>query len=260
MIIIDMGTGLRELGNDLLKRGGPVKADIFLSHTHWDHIHGWPFFVPAFISGNSFTIHGPVSSIDEKLSDVVGKQMTYSYFPVKIEHMEAEVNFVELKEEKLELGEVKIRTQYLNHPILCLGYRFEVDDRVFVYASDNEPYYNVFESSEDDLFQMEAEAAIEEMNIRILNFIKGADLLVHDAQYTAEEYPAKIGWGHTSVERLLDNVIKADVKRVALFHHDPERTDLDLDDILEKSRQMLRDKGHESIEVIGASEGSIIEL
>lgn len=266
MIIIDMGTGLRELGNDLMRRGigaGGVQANIFLSHTHWDHIHGWPFFVPAFIPGNRFTIHGPVSGIDETLEDVVGKQMLYSYFPVKLDYMAAEVNFIELKEEEITLGDVKIKTQYLNHPILCLGYRFEADGCVFVYASDTEPYHNVFAAGAEDLddeFAAEAQRAIDDMNLRTLGFIKDADLVIHDAQYTAKEYSSKVGWGHTSLEDVVDNATKANVKRVAMYHHDPERSDDDLLELEQYATKIVQDRGLDKPEVFAATEGKSLEL
>jgi len=254
LFIIDCGTGIRELGLDLMGRGLPIHANIFLSHTHWDHIHGFPFFVPAFIPGNKFVIHGPVN-FNERLEDIVSGQMKYSYFPVKLDHMAADIKFVELKESTFEIEGVKVTTQYLNHPILVLGYRFEYDGRVMVTEYDTEPYQNMFQGDDDDdmddlLFggsqedeeeehiidqeaHDEADPIVSEMNQRVVDFAKDADLVVFDAQYTAAEYPSKVGWGHSTVDDAIRIATQGNAKRLALFHHDPTRPDNALDEIEE---------------------------
>lgn len=240
LFIIDCGTGVRELGLALMGKRKAIKANVFLSHTHWDHIHGFPFFVPAFVPGNKFVIHGPVN-FNEKLEDIVSGQMKYSYFPVKLEHMAADISFVELKECSFEIDGIKITTQYLNHPILTLGYRFEYDGKVFVTMYDNEQYQNVFKkedkhdlddllfgdssSSLDEEAEHEADAIVDEMNKRAVDFVRDADLLIFDAQYTAAEYPSKIGWGHSTIEDALRVSKEGNVKRLAFFHHEPTRND-----------------------------------
>lgn len=249
LFIVDCGTGIRELGLSLMGKGKPIHANIFLSHTHWDHIHGFPFFVPAFIPGNKFVIHGPVN-FNERLEDIVAGQMKYSYFPVKLDHMAADISFVELKESTFFVEDVKVTTQYLNHPILVLGYRFEYNGRVIVTEFDNEPYQNMFKGGEessgmDDLLfgsdeeeidkhaHEEADPIVAEMNQRAIEFARDADLLIFDAQYTAAEYPSKIGWGHSTIQDAVRVGAEANVKRLAFFHHDPTRND----DALEKMEE-----------------------
>ncbi len=143
LIIIDAGTGIRELGLSLLPKG-KVEAIILLSHTHWDHIHGFPFFVPAFIPGNKLTIYGPVN-YNEKLEEIVAGQMKYSYFPVKLEWIGADKKFVDLKEGIYEIDGIRIIAQILNHPIITMGYRIEADGKILVTEYDTEPYRNIFE-------------------------------------------------------------------------------------------------------------------
>lgn len=284
LFIIDAGTGIRELGLDMMRRGniGKVDAKIFLSHTHWDHIHGFPFFVPAFIPGNKFTFYGPVN-FNERLEDIVSGQMKYSYFPVKLDHMAATINFVELKEAIFNVEGVKITARYLNHPILTLGYRFEYNGKVVVTEFDTEPYSNVFKQGEasgvdDFLFgdsggaaedsdeeakkdTSEADPIVEEMNSRIKRFAKDADLLIFDAQYTKEEYPTKVGWGHSTIDDAINLQIESNVKRLAFFHHDPTRSDDALDEIERYAQKELhRRGGRKDQHIFAAREGMEIDV
>ncbi len=281
LFIIDAGTGIRELGLNMMGRGniGKVDAKIFLSHTHWDHIHGFPFFVPAFIPGNKFVFYGPVN-FNERLEDIVSGQMKYSYFPVKLDHLAATINFVELKESVFEVEGVKITAQYLNHPILVLGYRFEYNGKVLVTEFDTEPYSNVFkkdddsdmddflfgggksEKSEDEAGKQDdmADPIVEEMNNRVKRFAQNADLLIFDAQYTKEEYPSKIGWGHSSVDDAVNIAIESNCKRVAFFHHDPTRSDDALDAMEKYTQDELAKRGFKGQHIFAAREGMEIDL
>lgn len=239
LIIIDAGSGIRDLGNELLTKDiahGPLKSDIFLTHTHWDHIMGFPFFVPIFMPGTRLNIHGPVTYEDESLKNVLSGQWTYRYFPVRHEELSSQIAYFDLKEEHMDLGQgLTLTTKYLNHPLLCLGYRFEYQGKVFCTAYDTEPFQNVFASDPsdpayDEAMALEGEQVAKEENQRLADFIAGADLLVYDTQYTQEEYePAKKGWGHTSIEFAIEMAKKAKVKQLALFHHDPMRSDEDMD-------------------------------
>ena len=248
LLIIDAGSGIRELGNHMMKVDlpkGPINTSIFLTHTHWDHIMGFPFFTPIFIPATHLSIYGPVTYEEEGLDRIVGDQLSYRYFPVKHSELAAQITYHPLKECVMDLGDgITLKTKYLNHPILCLGYRFEYRGKVFCTTYDTEPFRNVFptdpqDPSYDRAAAEEGEKVAQEENEKILRFFQGADVLIHDTQYTHEEYLAsKIGWGHSSFEYAINSAHKADVKKLYLFHHDPMRTDKQLlalkDEYLEK--------------------------
>ncbi|MBW2166985.1 MAG: MBL fold metallo-hydrolase [Deltaproteobacteria bacterium] len=267
LIIIDAGSGIRELGNYMMANDlprGPIKTEIFLTHTHWDHIMGFPFFTPSYIPGTKLKIYGPVSYEDNSLEDSVGGQLTYRYFPVRRTELASEIEYINLKEDQFDLGDgIILTTKYLNHPLLCLGYRFEYRDKVFCTAYDTEPFQNVFCTDLDDPSYNEAMAhegdqAARAENQRVEKFTAGADLLIYDAQYTQEEYESsKIGWGHSSCEYAIATAKQAGAKRLALFHHEPIRTDEQMDELAEKycSRDHTGDT-----DIFFAREGMEIEL
>lgn len=268
LIIIDAGSGIRELAGSLLKRDlprGPIKTKIFLTHTHWDHIMGFPFFTPIFIPGTELEVYGPVTYEEDTLDKIVGDQLRYRYFPVRLEELRAKIDYFHLKESEQDLGGgVRIRTKYLNHPILVLGYRFEHMGKVFCTIYDHEPFRNVFESDSgspdyDGEASREGELAAREENEKVLQFFKGADLLVHDTQYTYAEYKkGKIGWGHSTFEWAINNAHKAHVKRLVLFHHDPERRDEELEGLVDRYRSAVRGKTRMEISI--AQEGKTITV
>ena len=239
-IIIDAGTGIRGLGNFMLANDlpkGPIATEIYLSHTHWDHIMGFPFFVPAYIPGTRLKVFGPVTYEDDPLEAVVGGQMKYRYFPVNMGELAGNIEYLRLKEEPLlDLGDgITLATTIINHPITALGYRFSFRGAVFCTAYDTEPFRNLFVTDPnhpayDELMALEGEEAAREQNQLLEHFFKDADLLVHDAQYTRQEYEkGYIGWGHTPIEDAIAAAKRAGVKRLALFHHDPDRSDEQLD-------------------------------
>ena len=239
-IIIDAGSGIRDLANSMLANDlpkGPIATEIYLSHTHWDHIMGFPFFVPVYIPGTRIKVFGPVTYEDEPLEAVVGGQMKYRYFPVNMGELASTIEYRRLKEEPLiDLGDgITLSTTIINHPITALGYRFSFRGAVFCTAYDTEPFRNLFVTDPDhpaydELMALEGEEAAREQNLVLENFFTGADLLVHDAQYTRQEYEkGKIGWGHSPIEDAIAAAKRAGVKQLALFHHDPERSDDQLD-------------------------------
>lgn len=241
LIIIDAGSGLRELGNDLMTRGKAVEAHLFLTHTHWDHIMGFPFFVPAYVPGTHIRVYGPVTYEEDTLEKVVGGQMTYRYFPIREAELAANIQYFSLKEEVMDLGDgIIIKTKYLNHPVLCLGYRIEYKGKAFCTAYDTEIFRNVFITDPahpdyDEEMAAEGELVAAEQNGLIEQFYEGADLLVHDSQYTEEEYEQKyIGWGHGYIEYVCQAAQRSKVKQLALFHHDPLRSDDQIDQFTKK--------------------------
>jgi phosphoribosyl 1,2-cyclic phosphodiesterase len=241
LIIIDAGSGIRSLGNfmmgyDLPK--GPIKADIFLSHTHWDHIMGYPFFTPIYIPGTTLNVYGPVSFEEDPLEEVVGGQMKYRYFPVNLGELSSKINYIRLKEAPsidLDNG-LQLSTKLLNHPITALGYRFTYKEKAVCTCYDTEPFRNLFITDPkhpdyDEAMAFEGEEVATEQNFAVEQFFSGADLLIHDAQYTAAEYGARINWGHTSIEYAIAAANRAGVKKLALYHHDPDRSDETLDEL-----------------------------
>jgi phosphoribosyl 1,2-cyclic phosphodiesterase len=268
LIIVDAGSGIRELGESIMKRDlprGPIRTKIFLSHTHWDHIMGFPFFTPIFIKGTSLEVYGPVTYEEDTLDKIVGDQLRYRYFPVRLEELQATIEYFQLKEGTKDLGGgLTVTTKYLNHPILVLGYRFEYQGKVFCTAYDHESFRNVFDVKPDDPgYDAEAvkegELAAREENEKVARFFQGADLLVHDTQYTQKEYLAKkLGWGHSSFEWAINAAHKAGVKHLVLFHHDPLRTDRELAALERSYRKAM--VGKTTLRISIAQEGKTIEV
>jgi len=267
-IIIDAGSGIRDLANFMLANDlpkGPISTEIYLSHTHWDHIMGFPFFVPVYIPGTSIKVFGPVTYEDEPLEAVVGGQMKYRYFPVNMGELASKIEYCRLKEEpRIDLGDgIILSTTIINHPITALGYRFTFRGAVFCTAYDTEPFRNLFvtdpnDPSYDELMAQEGAEAAFEQNQVLERFFAGADLLVHDAQYTRQEYAkGKIGWGHTPIEEAIASAQRAGVKQLALFHHDPERSDDQLDEMTET---YCTNHGEEGLKLFFAREGQEIIL
>jgi phosphoribosyl 1,2-cyclic phosphodiesterase len=267
LLIVDLGTGIRALGERLMAddfKKGPIDADIFISHTHWDHIMGFPMFGPIFVPTTKLRIYSPVSFDDEEsLESIIGNQLSFRYWPVRLSELSAHIEYIRLKQTFLDLGGgLTVTTKYLNHPLLCLGYRFEYQGKSIVTAYDTEPFHNIFPTDPQDPSYnedaaREGELAAREENNNILNFIRNADLLFYDTQYTAGEYADHLGWGHSTYESAIDNASKGDVKKLVCFHHDPKRTDAELSALEKKYQAALA--GKTSLQIVAAREGMLLE-
>jgi phosphoribosyl 1,2-cyclic phosphodiesterase len=268
LVIVDAGSGIRELAGKLLAndlKKGPIRTRIFLTHTHWDHIMGFPFFTPIFIPKTELEVFGPVSFEEDPLEKVIGDQLSYRYFPIRQAELSAAIRYFALKESDQDLGSgLRVRTKYLNHPILVLGYRFEFEGKVLCTAYDHEPYQNVFEMAPDDpRYDPEAvkegAAAAAAENEKVAQFFRGADLLVHDSQYKQEEWEAgKKGWGHSTFKWAIEQAYRAGVKHLVLFHHDPDRSDAELEQIVNGYRAALAGRSRMQISI--AQEGRTFEV
>lgn len=243
-VMIDFGTGARSLGahyftNPDIKK--PLRIHSFLTHTHWDHIYGFPFFGPIYAPNSVIDIYGPVS-LDGNLETIVGGQLNYEHFPVNFSQLQSKITYHELKEGTIELeGGVRVSYIYLNHPVLCLGYKIEYKGKSISTCYDHEQYINLF-ANDPDNFQ-EGQDVAYFSNKRIVDFYKNSDVLVHDAQYTTKEYPKFTGWGHSTYGYAIDQALKAGVKHLVLTHHDPERSDKKLDTLLKMCNKNYNSKG-----------------
>ncbi len=250
LIVLDCGTGAHDLGQRLVEEaGGGVSGHMLISHTHWDHIQGMPFFAPLFTPGSTWNIYGP-GGLSQSLQTTLAGQMEHTYFPVSLNQLAAKIDYHDLVEGVFAINDVKVVTRYLNHPALTLGYRLEADGTSVVYCCDHEPHSLEMASGEVDLTGMDR---------RYMEFVAGADLVIHDCQYTALEYPSKIGWGHSPVEYAVRVCREAGVKTLALTHYDPQRDDAAVDRILEDVRHSLRDCAS-PLKVLAAAEGLVLDL
>lgn len=255
-LVIDAGTGLRGLGITLMRQGEAARrGHLLISHTHWDHIQGFPFFAPLFEAGCEWDVYAP-RGFGPSLRETLAGQMQYTYFPVDLDEMGATIRYHDLIEGSFMIDEVRVTARYLNHPALTLGYRLEVDGITVVYASDHEGHAH---AAALGLPLGQVLGALHPGDSRHRDFIAKADLLIHDTQYTAAEYAERVGWGHSTLEYVVDMSIAAGVRQLALFHHDPGRDDNALDALVVAGQQRVRDAGA-SVKLFAAAEGAMLEL
>jgi phosphoribosyl 1,2-cyclic phosphodiesterase len=239
LVIIDLGSGIRPFGEWLIendrKKYGKINADIFLTHTHWDHIMGFPMFNPIYIPGTQLRITAPVSLENESLKSIIENQLSYKYWPVRANELGANIEYNQISETLIDLGEgLTISSKFLNHPIFCLGYRINYQGKSIVTIYDHEPFRNLFALGSQDIDKeaaREGEIAAAEENEKVKKFVNGADIVIHDAQYTKQEYTSHVGWGHCSYEHAIETTAGNGVKKLVLFHHEPSRTDKQLEEI-----------------------------
>ena len=232
LTIFDCGTGMKRLSDRLMKSSGGqrLQARIFISHTHWDHVNTIPFFAPLYARGNQFEVFGPYQG-DLTIDRAVSAQMESVYFPVTVREFGARLVYRDLREESLQFGPLRVDTMLLSHPGYCLGYRLAARGRSLCYVTDNE------------LYPADHPRRNPRYVEQLVNFVHGADVLITDCTYRDSEYPSKIDWGHSSVSQVVELARRAEVKRLHLFHHDPDQCDEDIDRKLDEARAALREAG-----------------
>ncbi len=223
-IVLDCGTGARPLGSHIVEsaHGEPTTGALLLGHTHWDHIQGLPFFAPLYGPGQ-WDVYGP-RGMNESLRQTLAAQMRYPYFPVTIDQLGGGISYHELVEGVFEIDDVVVRTQYLNHPALTLAYRLECDGSAVCYVADHEPFDPALGAGGDVRSNRDDDHHVA--------FLEGADVVIHDAQYTPEEYSGRVGWGHSTIEYAVDVCCAAGAAQTVLFHHDPSHDDDTVDRLL----------------------------
>jgi diguanylate cyclase (GGDEF)-like protein len=248
VIVLDCGTGARELGLHLTQTlKPPILLHLFIGHTHWDHIQGFPFFVPAFIPGVELNVYAPLG-FQQSLEEAMAGQMEYSYFPVKLRDLRSRIHFTELEEGFFRVGDVLVETQYLNHTAPTIAYRITSGGATIAYVTDHEPFWR----PEEGILHHPGDQ-------RHVAFMKDADLVIHDAQYTEEEYRQRVGWGHSTVDYAVDVAMEAGARRVALFHHDPTHDDAAMER-LEAAAKARAQAAGSGMEVFAAREGLELTL
>src|ERR1043166_6087882 len=261
LIILDAGTGIRNLGEQLIENGESIKATLLISHPHWDHIQGFPFFKPAFISGNELTIIGGETE-RVTLQKMISDQINKIYFPVQLNELKATLKFRKVEEESFEIAGAKVQTMFVNHPSFAIGYRITNNGKSIVYISDNEPFDRRVAQSLRNVEKSIVEKfsrTVGDPNQRVFDFVRNADILIHDATYTPEEYVDRVGWGHSHYLFTLKVAAEGNVKSLILFHHDPAHHDEKVDDILKKCKKEIKNREYE-FSCFAAAEGMEIEI
>ncbi len=258
LLILDAGTGIFPLSQTLLT-GLPVTANVLISHSHWDHIQGLPFFMPNFIPGNTLRLHGAFDPVSGKgVEQVMSVQLQYSYFPVRESEMKARIEYVTLApEQSIQIGCATVTPYLMNHPVIDFGYRIEANGKSVFFTGDHEPPLNIYAPGEASY--AEYQSFVAEQDDRIRRAMRGVDVLIADCSYTENEYPAKKGWGHGTFNSSIRYARAAGAKVLFCTHHEPTRSD----DALEAAfRQVLIDNPPQAqgLDVRLAREGETYEF
>lgn len=258
LIILDAGTGIFPLSQTLLAEL-PVTANVLITHSHWDHIQGLPFFIPNFIPGNTLRLHGsfdPVSG--QGIEQVMSVQLQYSYFPVREAEMKAKIEYVTLApSQSFQVGSATVTPCLLNHPVINFGYRIDCDGKSVFFTGDHEPPYNIYEPGDEGF--NEYQVFVDEKNNAINAVLDGVDVLIADCSYTDAEYPAKKGWGHGTFSTSISSARRAGAKVLFCTHHEPTRSDDALEAVFKQALEVSGAIGS-NLEVRLAREGDCYEF
>jgi phosphoribosyl 1,2-cyclic phosphodiesterase/ActR/RegA family two-component response regulator len=261
IIILDAGTGLRPLGRELAAefKEQPLNLTLLLTHTHWDHIQGLPFFQPIYQPQNRLRILG-YEGARKGLVNVLSGQMESPYFPVALGQLPGNIEIEELRDLEFNIGPVRVQAWFANHPGICVGYRLFTADGSVAFFPDTEPHWRHRSKSAGQPAGGKAplEFALGEEQ-KTVEFLRGTDVLILDAQYDCDEYKQHVGWGHGCVDDAVALALKAQVKQLFLFHHDPDHDDAKLDLMLAHARKLAAEQ-ESALQVDAAREGAVVEL
>lgn len=258
LIILDAGTGIFPLSQTLLAEM-PITANVLITHSHWDHIQGLPFFIPNFIPGNTLRLHGGFDPVSGKgIEQVMSVQLQYSYFPVREEEMKGRIEYVTLSPgEPVQVGSATVTPCLLNHPVVDFGYRIDCNGKSVFFTGDHEPPYNIYDPQDEGYAAYQS--LVDEKNRAIVEAIRGVDVLIADTSYTAEEYPAKKGWGHGTFATSIELAQQAGVQVLFCTHHEPTRSDDALESAFAKALSQ-RGAHQQGLDIRLAREGDTYEF
>jgi phosphoribosyl 1,2-cyclic phosphodiesterase len=261
ILVLDAGTGIRPLGVALDRefQARPIKLSLLITHAHWDHIQGFPFFKPAYDSKNEIRIFG-FDGAGATFREIMTEPMRTPFFPITMHELSARMDINKLNEMKFSLGKLDIHAAFVNHPGVCAGYRIFTSGASVAFLPDHEPYEFFLHSvREKQLSPEQAKEIAADQHAALVQFLRGSDVLILDSQYTDQEYKKHIGWGHGSISSAVALALEAEVQTLFLFHHDPGHDDAMVDAMIESARELATKNGSH-LEVSGAQQGSEILL
>ncbi|MBG90095.1 MAG: hypothetical protein CMO80_24800 [Verrucomicrobiales bacterium] len=256
LIVLDAGTGIRQLGRELMNefQSQPIFCHVLISHTHWDHIQGFPFFMPAYDPKNHITVMG-YEGARQGLQATLSSQMESPYFPVSMQQMPSNLNIEETSDTEFHIGPIEITAFFANHPGVCVGYRLDTRQGSIVFLPDNEPHSRLrMAPNQENAQSLEVLEYARKEDEKLIEFIQDADVVIMDAQYDADEYKSYIGWGHGCVDDVVALAVIANVKKLYLFHHDPDHDDAMIDRMEEWANELVANHGGTTV-VEAAREG-----
>ena len=262
LIVLDAGSGIRALGLALENEFGsrPIHLSLLITHVHWDHIQGFPFFVPAYNDKNQIKILG-YDGAGSGLREILKGQMATPFFPVALYDLPGKINIQKLDSMDFKIGSVRVHSRLMNHPGVCVGYRILTSKGSIAYLPDHEPYeaFKLHSAKSHLLSPEQTKKRAHEDRTELVKFLQGSDILILDTQYTDEEYQAHVGWGHGSLSTAISLALDASVRKLILFHHDPTHDDDMIDKMVQTARKIAA-KSESYLEVEAAREGAEMTL